>query len=91
MGHGTTDGFQVGDRIEWTGESSGEWGPQPGDRGWLVMIHPMDDIIVWDEYGDDTGDFTGHSGHPLIRRVEDRNEPDPSRWKPGGPHRQRDD
>jgi hypothetical protein len=40
----------------------------------------MDDIVKWDEAGDDTGAF---KQNPWVRRVDDRNEPDPEKWLPG--------
>jgi hypothetical protein len=77
--------FRVGDRIEWIGPSIGPppYFPRHGERGWLVMIDPMDDIVVWDYCGNDTGDFTTM---PYVRRVGDRNEPDPEKWLPGDPY-----
>jgi hypothetical protein len=42
----------------------------------------MDDIVQWDECGDDAGDFTTN---PYVRRVDDRNEPDPKKWLPSDP------
>lgn len=76
--------FRVGDRIEWIGPSIGPppHFPRHCERGWLVMIHPMDDIVVWDYCGDDSGDFTTS---PYVRRVGDRNEPGPEKWLPGDP------
>lgn len=56
--------------------------PGDGERGWLVEIHPMDDIVQWNEAGDDTVAFTQN---PWVRRVDDRNEPDPEKWLPGDP------
>jgi ribosomal protein S18 acetylase RimI-like enzyme len=76
--------FRVGDRIEWIGPSvvPPPHFPRHGERGWLVMIDPMDDIVVWDEAGTDTGAYTQM---PYVRRVGDRNEPDPDKWLPGDP------
>jgi hypothetical protein len=42
----------------------------------------MDDYLVWDYCGGDTGHFTTI---PYVRRVGDRNEPDPEKWLPGDP------
>jgi len=60
--------FRVGDRVEWVGPSVGPppHFPRCGERGWLVDIHPMDDIVQWDECWDDAGDFTTN---PYVRRV----------------------
>jgi hypothetical protein len=76
--------LRVGDRVEWIGPTLGERGldPQHGEQGWLVMIDPMDDIVTWDDCGTWAGDFTDD---PDVRRVGDRNEPDPEKWLPGDP------
>lgn len=73
----------MGDRVEWVGPPIGPppW-PQTGERGWLVDVHPMDDIVVWDESGDLSGDFT-HT--PDVVWVDDRNEPGPEKWLPHDP------
>jgi hypothetical protein len=76
--------LRVGDRVEWTGPSIGpppHW-PKHGERGWLVMVDPMDDIIQWDNCGHDSGSFVDNSD---VRRVGNRNEPDPEKWLPGDP------
>ena len=76
--------FRERDRVEWIGPSIGPppHFPRHGERGSLVMIHPMDDIVQWDYCGDDSGDFTTN---PTSGRVSDRNEPDPEKWLPGDP------
>jgi hypothetical protein len=76
--------LRVGDRVEWVGPSLGPPGldPQHGERGWLVMVDPMDDIVVWDECGTWAGNFTNE---PAVRRVGNRNEPDPEKWLPRDP------
>lgn len=76
--------LRVGDRVEWIAPSIGPppHFPRHGERGWLVMVDPMDDVIQWDYVGHITGDFT-HS--PEVRRVGGRNEPDPEKWLPGDP------
>jgi hypothetical protein len=74
--------LRVGDRVEWTGPSHGSigQGPQHGERGWLIMVDPADDIIMFDVCGHQTANYI-HS--PDFRRV--RNEPDPDKWLPGDP------
>jgi hypothetical protein len=42
----------------------------------------MDGIVQRDAADDDTGAFTQN---PWLRRVADRNEPEPERWLPGDP------
>ena len=76
--------LRVGDRVEWTGPSHGPLGhgPQPGERGWLIIVDPMDDIIVFDVCGAQSANYT-HS--PNLRRAGDRNEADPEKWLPGDP------
>ena len=41
--------LRVGDRVEWTGPSQGPLGAGPlhGERGWLIMVDPADDIIMF--------------------------------------------
>jgi hypothetical protein len=73
--------LQRGDRVEWMGPTI-DGGPRHGERGWLVDVHPMDDIIAWDESPTISGAFTDD---PEVRRVADRNEPDPEKWLPGDP------
>jgi hypothetical protein len=46
------------------------------------MVDPMDDIIQWDNCGHDSGSFVDNSD---VRRVGNRNEPDPEKWLPGDP------
>ena len=58
----------AGPRVERVGPHMGLCTPGHRERGWLVDIHPMDDIVQWDE-ADDTGAFTQN---PWIRRVDDR-------------------
>jgi ClpX C4-type zinc finger len=72
--------FQVGDRIKWIGPSMGPppYCPRHGERGWLVDVHP--DVAVWDHSGRDTVFPTS-----WVRRVGDRNEPDPEKRLPGDP------
>ena len=74
--------LRVGDRVEWTGPSEGPvgGGPQHGERGWLIMVDPADDIIMFDVCGHQTANYI-HS--PDFRRV--RNEADPEKWLPGDP------
>jgi hypothetical protein len=74
--------LRVGDRVEWTGPSQGPLGAGPlhGERGWLIMVDPADDIIQFDVCGHQSANYT-HS--PNFRRV--RNEPDPEKWLPGDP------
>jgi hypothetical protein len=78
--------FREGDRVEWVGPSAGPspMGPQTGEQGWLEMIDPQDDVVVWDHCGTQAGDFS-RLPESLIRRVGDRNEPDPRRRLPGDP------
>jgi hypothetical protein len=41
-----------GDRVEWVGPTDNdEMGPRHGERGWVVDMHPMDDVIAWDYSG----------------------------------------
>ena len=74
--------LRLGDRVEWTGPSQGSIGegPQQGERGWVIMVDPADDIIMFDVCGHQTANFI-HS--PDFRRV--RNEADPDKWLPGDP------
>jgi hypothetical protein len=74
--------LRLGDRVEWTGPSQGPLGggPQQGERGWLIMVDPADDIIMFDVCGHQTANYI-HS--PDLRRV--RNEVDPEKWLPGDP------
>jgi hypothetical protein len=76
--------LRVGDRVEWTGPSQGPLGAGPlhGERGWLMMVDPADDIIQFDVCGHQAGNFT-HS--PDLRRAGDRHEADPEKWLPGDP------
>jgi hypothetical protein len=76
--------LRVGDRVEWIGPSQGPLGagPQHGERGWLIMTDPADDIIQFDVCGHSTGNFTHH---PNLRRAGDRNEADPEKWLVGDP------
>lgn len=76
--------LRVGDRVEWTGPSQGPvgGGPQHGERGWLIMVDPADDIIQFDVCGHSTGNFTHH---PNLQRAGDRNEADPEKWLVGDP------
>lgn len=73
----------------WNGSGRQTGAPQvPADRGtgWIEQIHPMDDIVEWDDAGIGAGDFTRDSP---IRRIDDRNAPDPAKRLPGdpfGPH-----
>jgi hypothetical protein len=55
-----TESFREGDHVEWIGAPDGERlkFPQTGERGWIEQIHPMDDIVEWDEAGIAAGDFT---------------------------------
>jgi hypothetical protein len=76
--------FHEGDRIEWVGPKLGplhEW-PQPGEQGWILMLNPMDDIIAWDECGTMAWSV---ADDPNIVRVNERNEPDPTRRLPHDP------
>jgi hypothetical protein len=74
--------LRLGDRVEWTGPSHGSigQGPQHGERGWLIMVDPADDIIMFDVCGHQTANYI-HS--PDLRLV--RNEADPEKWLPGDP------
>jgi hypothetical protein len=47
-------------------------GPRHGERGWVVDMHPMDDVIAWD----DSGTLSGTFRPPWVRRV-DENEANP--------------
>jgi hypothetical protein len=78
------NGFGEGDRIELVGESEKGWGPKKGERGWLESIDSMDDIVLWDDHGIEAGGFV-HTGRILIRRVGNRNEPDPSKRREHDP------
>jgi hypothetical protein len=41
--------FRRGDRVEWVGPTDNdEMGPRHGERGWVVDMDPMDDVIAWD-------------------------------------------
>jgi hypothetical protein len=74
--------LRVGDRVEWTGPSQGPpgTGPQHGERGWLIMVDPADDIIQFDVCGHQSANYA-HGGN--FRRV--RNETDSEKWLPGDP------
>jgi hypothetical protein len=75
--------FQVGDRVEWVGESQRSvGGPDHGERGWVVDVDPMDDIIKWDERGTESGNYFHPANPEKIRFV--RREPDSSKWFTGG-------
>jgi hypothetical protein len=41
-------------------------GPRHGERGWVVDMHPMDDVVAWDYSGTLSGTFRP----PWVRRVE---------------------
>jgi hypothetical protein len=56
--------------------------PQTAERGWVLWIDPMDDIVTWDVCGTLSGDFT--RGDPIVR-VNDRHEPDPAKRLPYDP------
>ena len=45
--------FKRGDRIEWVGDDPGprKGRPRPGERGTVVFLDPLDDVIDWDEAG----------------------------------------
>jgi hypothetical protein len=78
-----TDEFHIGDRIEWIGEDPvSDALPKKGEPGWVDDVHPMDDYVYWDEAGPSTAGWTRDPG---VRRVGDRNEPDPAKWLPGDP------
>jgi hypothetical protein len=78
--------FREGDRIEWVGEDSEGWGPRKGERGWLEAIDPMDDIVLWDDHGIDTGDYVHDPrARAMISKVGDRNEPDPAKRREHDP------
>jgi hypothetical protein len=79
-----TEEFHIGDRVEWIGEDLGDpHAPKNGERGWVVLIDRQDDYVYRDEAGPSTGDWTRM---PQVRRVGDRNEPDPAKWLPYDPH-----
>jgi hypothetical protein len=59
--------FRRGDRVEWVGPTDNdEMGPRHGERGWVVDVHPMDDVIAWDYSGTLSGTFRP----PWVQRVE---------------------
>jgi hypothetical protein len=66
---GTDEPLRVGDRIEWIGDTLGPLhkAPQTGERGWLLMVDPQDDIVAWDDCGTWAG---GWATDPNVRRVE---------------------
>jgi hypothetical protein len=41
-------------------------GPRHGERGWVVDMHSMDDVIAWDYSGTLSGTFRP----PWVQRVE---------------------
>jgi hypothetical protein len=50
--------FRRGDRVEWVGPTDNdEMGPRHGERGWVVDMDPMDDVIAWDYSGTLSGTF----------------------------------
>jgi hypothetical protein len=60
--------FQRGDRVEWVGPTeSDDMGPRHGERGWVVDMDPMDDVIAWD----DSGTLSGTFRPPWVRRVDE--------------------
>jgi hypothetical protein len=81
-----TQEFRIGDRVEWAGRSEHD-GPKKGERGWLVDIHPFGDIIRWDDAEVRTAAYT--QGLLPVRRVGDRNEPDPAKRRWGDPYDER--
>jgi hypothetical protein len=62
--------FRRGDRVEWVGPTESDMGPRHGERGLVVDMDPMDDVIAWDESGTLSGTFRP----PWTRRVSDENE-----------------
>jgi hypothetical protein len=75
--------LRLGDRVKWIGPSVGSIGegPQHGERGWLIMVDPADDIIMFDVCGHHSANYIYS---PDLRRV--RNEPDPEKWLIGDPY-----
>jgi hypothetical protein len=57
-------------------------GPQPCERGWVIMVDPADDIIQFDVCGHQSANYTYGSD---LRRAGDRHEADSEKWLPGDP------
>jgi hypothetical protein len=59
--------LRVGDCVEWTGPSHGPLGagPQHGERGWLIIVDPADDIIVFDVCGHQSANYTHGANNEL--------------------------
>lgn len=72
--------LRVGDRVEWVGPDVDDMGPRHGERGWIVDLHPMDDVVAWDE----SGTLAGTLRYPWVRRVADENGPNPEKGEPTG-------
>jgi hypothetical protein len=73
--------FREGDRVEYVGPARSIPGlPTQGERGWVIGIDPPDEwMVTWDTAGPTV------SGPSLIKKVDDRNEPDPQKRLPGDP------
>ena len=58
--------LRLGDRVEWTGPSQGSIGegPQQGERGWVIMVDPADDIIMFGCMRASNGQLHPQSGLP---------------------------
>jgi hypothetical protein len=74
--------FREGDRVKYVGpppEEAGE--PRPGEGGWVLTRDDPDAwVVTWDE-----GD-TAVYHETYLRRVGNRNEPDPMKRLPGDSH-----
>jgi hypothetical protein len=57
--------YKKGDRVEWVGPAL-PGAPQPGERGTVLRLDPLDDIIDWDGIGTEAGSIET----PHIRRVD---------------------
>jgi hypothetical protein len=72
-----------GDRVEYVGPSGGEPDdPQPGERGWLLTPGGLDGtlwVVTFDRAGTSVFDKR------WVRKVGDRNEPDPAKRLPEDP------
>jgi hypothetical protein len=75
--------FRVGDRVEWIGPpGDSPDDPHPGERGWVLDLNPMDDVVAWDEAATIATRLTDE---PNIVLVGDRNEPDAMKRLPHDP------
>jgi hypothetical protein len=78
-----------GDRVEYVRPSgSAPDDPQPGERGWLLTPDDLEGtwwVVTFDRAGTSVFDKR------LVRKVGNRNEPDPAKRLPGDPFGPNDD